>query len=72
METVDQVLPVVRSDLGIGFVPREMLLGSPELTGIYPPHPGPADPAPQHLPVPAEESAAEYGRPAAAADAAAG
>ena len=36
VETVDQVLPVVRSDLGIGFVPREMLLGSPELTGIYP------------------------------------
>lgn len=36
VETIDQVLPVVRSNLGIGFVPREMLYGPPELTGIYP------------------------------------
>lgn len=34
--TIDQVLPVVRCNLGIGFVPREMLVGVPELTGIYP------------------------------------
>lgn len=36
VETIDQVPPVVRSNLGIGFVPREMLYGSPEFTGIYP------------------------------------
>lgn len=36
VETIDQVLPVVRSNLGIGFVPKEMLYGAPELTGIYP------------------------------------
>lgn len=36
VETIDQVLPVVRSNLGIGFVPREMLVGVPEYTGIYP------------------------------------
>ena len=35
-ETIDQVPPVVRSNLGIGFVPHEMLYGSPEFTGIYP------------------------------------
>ena len=33
---IDQVPPVVRSNLGIGFVPNEMLYGSPEFTGIYP------------------------------------
>ena len=33
---IDQVLPVVRSNLGIGFVPREMLFGEPERTGIFP------------------------------------
>lgn len=26
----------MRSNLGIGFVPKEMLYGAPELTGIYP------------------------------------
>lgn len=36
VETIDQVLPVVRSNLGIGFVPREMLFGEPERTGIFP------------------------------------
>ena len=36
VETIDQVLPIVRSNLGIGFVPKEMLYGTPELTGIYP------------------------------------
>ena len=36
VETIDQVPPVVRSNLGIGFVPHEMLYGSPEFTGIYP------------------------------------
>ena len=36
VETIDQVLPVVRSNLGIGFVPKEMLYGASELTGIYP------------------------------------
>lgn len=36
VETIDQVPPVVRSNLGIGFVPNEMLYGSPEFTGIYP------------------------------------
>ena len=36
VETIDQVLPVVRSNLGIGFVPKKMLYGTPELTGIYP------------------------------------
>lgn len=36
VETIDQVLPVVRSNLGIGFVPKEMLYGEPEFTGIYP------------------------------------
>ena len=36
VETTAQVLPVVQSNLGIGFVPREMLYGTPELTGIYP------------------------------------
>lgn len=34
--TIDQVLQVVRCNLGIGFVPHEMLVGTPELTGIYP------------------------------------
>lgn len=34
--TTSQVLPVVQSNLGIGFVPREMLYGAPEATGIYP------------------------------------
>ena len=34
--TIDQVLPVVRCNLGIGFVPHEMLVGSSEQTGIYP------------------------------------
>ena len=34
--TTSQVLPVVQSDLGIGFVPRQMLYGSPAETGIYP------------------------------------
>ena len=36
VETIDQVLPLVRSNLGIGFVPREMLFGEPERTGIFP------------------------------------
>lgn len=36
VETIDQVLPAVRSNLGIGFVPREMLVAVPELTGVYP------------------------------------
>lgn len=36
VETIDQVLPAVRCNLGIGFVPREMLVAVPELTGIYP------------------------------------
>ena len=36
VETIDQVLPVVRSNLGVGFIPREMLYGLPALTGIYP------------------------------------
>lgn len=36
VETIDQIPPVVCGNLGIGFVPREMLFGSPELTGIYP------------------------------------
>ena len=35
VETTAQVLSVVRSDLGVGFVPREMLRGAPELAGIY-------------------------------------
>ena len=34
--TIDQVLPVVHCNLGIGFVPHEMLVGSSEQTGIYP------------------------------------
>ena len=34
--TTSQVLPVVQSDLGVGFVPRQMLYGAPEETGIYP------------------------------------
>lgn len=34
--TIDQVLPVVRCNLGIGFVPHEMLVGLPEQSGIYP------------------------------------
>ena len=36
VETIDQVLPAVRCNLGIGFVPREMLVAVPELTGVYP------------------------------------
>lgn len=36
VETIDQVLPAVRSNLGIGFVPHEMLVAVPELTGVYP------------------------------------
>lgn len=36
VETIDQVLLAVRSNLGIGFVPCEMLYGTPEFTGIYP------------------------------------
>ena len=36
VETIDQVLPVVRSNLGVGFVPREMLFGEPERTGVFP------------------------------------
>lgn len=36
VETIDQILLVVRCNLGIGFVPQEMLYGTPELTGIYP------------------------------------
>ena len=34
--TIDQVLPAVRCNLGVGFVPREMLVAVPELTGVYP------------------------------------
>ena len=36
VETIDQVLPAVRCNLGIGFVPHEMLVAVPELTGVYP------------------------------------
>lgn len=36
VETTAQVPPVVQSDLGVGFVPREMLYGTPEASGIYP------------------------------------
>ena len=36
VETTAQVLPVVQSNLGVGFVPHEMLFGSPEESGIYP------------------------------------
>ena len=36
VETIDQVLPAVRCNLDIGFVPREMLVAVPELTGVYP------------------------------------
>ena len=36
VETIDQDLPAVRCNLGIGFVPREMLVAVPELTGVYP------------------------------------
>ena len=36
VETIDQVLPAVRCNLGIGFAPREMLVAVPELTGVYP------------------------------------
>ena len=36
VETIDQVLPAVRCNLGIGFVPREMLVAVLELTGVYP------------------------------------
>ena len=35
-ETIDQVLPAVCCNLGIGFVPREMLVAVPELAGVYP------------------------------------
>lgn len=36
VETIDQVLPAVRCNLGVGFVPREMLVAVPEVTGVYP------------------------------------
>ena len=36
VETTAQVPPVVQCDLGVGFVPREMLYGTPEASGIYP------------------------------------
>ena len=36
VETTAQVPPVVQCDLGVGFVPCEMLYGTPEASGIYP------------------------------------
>ena len=36
VETIDQDLPAVRCNLGIGFVPREMLVAVPGLTRVYP------------------------------------
>lgn len=33
--TADQILPLVRNDLGIGFVPEEFLKNESEETGIY-------------------------------------
>ena len=35
VETIDQVLPVVLSGLGVGFVPREMLVGPAALSHIH-------------------------------------
>ena len=34
--TADQILPMVRHDLGIGFIPEEFLPAAPEKEGIYP------------------------------------
>lgn len=33
--TADQILPMVRHDLGIGFVPEEFLLEEPQSSGVY-------------------------------------
>ena len=32
--TTDQILPMVKADLGIGFVPEEMILNEPEIKVI--------------------------------------
>ncbi|MFR5795808.1 MAG: hypothetical protein ACLUI3_09880 [Christensenellales bacterium] len=54
-----QVLPAVRCNLGIGFVPHEMLVAVPELTGVYPLTLD-DDRTAQHLSVPAKKSAVEH------------
>ena len=69
VETTAQVPPVVQSDLGVGFVPREMLYGTPEASGIYP-HARRAHSRAQRLSLPAQDAAAEHRRQKAAADAA--
>ncbi|MGN0663353.1 MAG: LysR family transcriptional regulator [Faecalibacterium sp.] len=33
--TADQILPMVKNDLGIGFVPEDFLVGQPKASGIY-------------------------------------
>lgn len=33
--TADQILPLIRNNLGIGFVPEEFLKSESEMTGIY-------------------------------------
>ena len=70
VETTAQVPPVVQSDLGVGFVPREMLSRHAGGKRYLPITLGAAHSRAQRLPLPAQDTTAEHRREEAAANAA--